>query len=35
MIFEDRYGNIIISEELDQLSPQEIERRGLHVVMED
>ncbi len=32
MIFQDRYGNIVLSADLEAMSREEIERRGLHVI---
>jgi len=34
-MYEDRYGNLMHPDEVDALSPHEIEERGFHVVDED
>lgn len=31
MLFEDKYGKVLISDEVNDLSPWEIEDRGIHV----
>ncbi len=31
MIFEDNKGNLLMSDEVDELSPWEIEELGIHV----
>ena len=33
-IYEDKEGNIITADQLDEFSPWEIEERGIHVVGE-
>jgi hypothetical protein len=31
MIFEDKHGNLLMPDDLDELSPYEIEELGIHV----
>jgi hypothetical protein len=35
MLFEDMKGRLLLSEEVDELPPWEIEERGIHVFIED
>jgi hypothetical protein len=35
MLFEDNYGNIFHPDEIDELSPWEIEEKGIHVYETD
>lgn len=35
MLFEDKSGRLLMSEEVDELSPWEIEEREIHVFIED
>tara|TARA_Y100000310_G_scaffold139226_1_gene138500 strand:- start:920 stop:1027 length:108 start_codon:yes stop_codon:yes gene_type:complete len=34
MIYEDRYGNILLGEDIDQMEIDELERRGIHIYAE-
>ncbi len=35
MLYEDKYGNLMHPEEVESLSPHEIEEMGFHVFDED